>query len=197
MEEITCICKNFKVIGQKLNNDEVHLLLRPSYVQQILKNKGSILKIEESMIKILFPQYVTATASNANYYTLICNSCFTIMDIYFGQNNTVVINIHNQTEKSHSPSCKSRGLHFFFPFQLRRYVEFIQLEQQPSQVKNQNSIAIILNQENQSCQGITETDDDIEFQSLFGESNDCFIGSFQDFSNGAGSQSVAVANESA
>lgn len=194
MNEITCICKNFKVIGKKLTTDEVHLVLQPLYVQQILKNKGSILKIDESAIKILFPQYVTAAASSANCYTLICNSCFTIMDIYFGPNNNVIINVHSQTEKNHSALCKSRGLHVFFPFQLRRYVEFIQLEQQTNQNKNQNPLTIIQNQESQNCQGITETDDDIEYQSLFGESKDCFIGSFQDFSNDTGSQSVTIPN---
>lgn len=192
MIDITCICKNCKVTGKKLSIDDVSTLIQPSYVQQIIKKKGTLLKIEEGMIKILFPQYVTAAAASANCYTLICNSCFTAMDIYFGQNNNVIINVHNQTEKSHSTLCKNRGLHVFFPFQLRRYVEFIQLEQQPNQKKVPNPLAIAQNQQNQSCQGINETDDDIEFQSLFGESNDCYIGSFQDYPNEADSQTTTT-----
>lgn len=192
MIDITCICKNCKVIGKKLSIEEVTGVLQPSYVQQIAKKKGTILQIEESNIKILFPQYVTATASNANCYTLTCNSCFTIMDIFFGQDNIVIINIHNQIEKCHSNSHKNRGLHVFFPFQLRRYVEIIQLEQQTNQNKNINLLAINQNQQSQSCQGINETDDDIEFQSLFGESNDCFIGSFQEYQNETDSQNINV-----
>ncbi|OHT01526.1 hypothetical protein TRFO_31621 [Tritrichomonas foetus] len=258
----SCNCRNIRIAGgEKISEDET---LPPPFLQQVRKNRGSLYRIEESSIKIRFPQYINVSAAQKNCFTLTCNACNTIIDIFISSSaKGAKINIREVKEKSDFGLCKSSGLQTFFPFQLRRFVVFTQNDYQnnfhqnnnirkkpkipPADQTDPNSsgnsyctpnftenilngnnlngnnssgnnvsspiLSNFLNSYSNYSGNVDETfigtmdddtfgsfvtndnDDDIEYQSLFGESNICFVGSFQDFTNEAHSHFTILAEK--
>lgn len=177
MHTKSCHCKNITITGTNHEIDELTPLISHAHLHHIHKHKGTLMKIEESSIQILFPQYISITPLHQNSCTLKCNSCNSIDNIYYLQNKEAIVNILNHDDNKSDFPSKECSLHSYFPFQLRSFVEFAPLNQTNMEDEN-------LSREN-GVSDIKDIDDDFEFQTLFSDSTVCFVGSFIDYNKEA------------
>ena len=193
MHTKSCHCGNIRVSGQQITTFDASL--HPLLGQHLRRYKGDILRIDEASIKILFPQYVTVAKSSKSGFTLTCNVCCCIVDVIAGSSAFAVV--REAKEKSDYGLCRATGLQMFFPFQLRRYVEFAPADQSSrSGLKTPPAPVSGAGKGGQrEPEASMSYDEDLEYQSLFGESNICFVGSFRDFENAAHSHCVLLADQ--